>query len=585
MILQSLAAYYDRLLEEGSVQPLGLQEKEILWVVELDAGGGFVRLRRTGDGKRGRRFVVPAEIKKSVNIAANLLWGNAEYALGVARAGATEAQSAKVPARHAAFIERVRELPEEVLADPGVAVVLRFLDVGERDSLEAAEGWDDLAAGGTNVSYRLAGDDADLICSRPAVRGAVVAEAHGGAAGSDDPWCLITGVRAVPARLHPSIKGVRGAQTSGASLVSFNLDPFESHGWKQGENAPVSAPAAHAYGAALNHLLAFDNDRRHLVEGETTFVFWAKEKTPMEDRFAHLLGGLAQDEEESDGTPVRQTLTAVRRGLRPHLDDETPFYVLGLGPNAARLAVRMWHEGTVAGIAGRVLAHFEDLDIDRLWRGGRAPGLWSLIAATARGQDLKLLSDSLRGRLAADTLDAVLTGRPYPATLLARSVQRCRAEQSVHPIRAALMKATLNRRTRYSDSSEREMTVSLDRDNANPGYLLGRLFAVLEGLQRDANPGVNTTIRDRYFGAASATPRSAFVQLMRLKNAHLKKLRRVKTGYAIRYEKLIEEITDRMHADDGFAAHLSLEDQGRFIVGYHHQNHDLYTKHEPESEE
>ena len=199
--------------------------------------------------------------------------------------------------------------------------------------------------------------------SRPAVRAVVSQTTSEPDETESDGWCLITGRRAGPARLHPAVKGVRGAQTSGANLVSFNLDAFTSHGWSQGANAPVSQAAAHAYTAALNHLLARGNERHRLVEGDTTFVFWAAASTPIEDQFAHLLGSYAADQQESDGTPVRETFDSVRRGLRPSLDDETPFYVLGLAPNAARLAVRFWHEGTVAGLAHNILRHFDDVEV------------------------------------------------------------------------------------------------------------------------------------------------------------------------------------------------------------------------------
>jgi CRISPR-associated protein Csd1 len=579
MILQRLCAYFDRLLGEGAVQPHGFQTKAIPWVVELDGDGAFVSLRPTGgEDDRGRRFPVPAEVKRSVNIAANLLWDNPEYVFGAPRATANDKQLAKVPKRHAAFVERLDGLPEKTRADAGLVAVRAFLGRGDFSALETAEGWRDMVDGGANVTFKLAGEG-QLICERPAVRAAI--EAGADESTTDDEgnsWCLITGRRSPAATLHPSVKGVRGAQTSGANLVSFNLDAFRSHGWEQGANAPVDAAAANAYVAALNHLLDRDNRRHRLVEGDTTFVFWAGAPTPMEDRFIHLLGGLGDEPETSDGTEVRAAFDSMTNGLRSHLDDETPFHVLGLAPNAARLAVRLWHEGTVSEMAGRIQQHFDDLSVDGLWRKGQVPGLWRLLGGAAIGGDVKKLQDQLRGKLAAGVVTAILGNRPYPATLLARTVERCRAEQSVWPVRAALVKAALNRRTRTLASSEKEMTVSLDPQNINPGYRLGRLFAVLEGIQRSANPNINTTIRDRYFGAATTTPRAVFIELMRLKNAHLKKLRRSEPGYAVRYEKLVDGITEGLTAEVGFPAFLSLDDQGRFILGYHHQTHDLYTK-------
>jgi CRISPR-associated protein Csd1 len=568
MILQALASYYDRLLAEGAVQPQGFQDKEIPWVVVLTLEGRFSRLIPTGgvDG-RGRKFAVPTEVKKSVNIAANLLWDNPEYVFGWPRPGLTEKQVAKVPDRRATFLARLRELPRGAQTDPGVAAVIRFLERGDFAALQSAEGWKELSERNPNLSFRLEDDDC-LICERPAVKAVLSQIAVNPGEAGPDGWCLITGRRATPTRLHPSIKGVRGAQTSGANLVSFNLDAFTSHGWSQGANAPVGSAAAHAYTTALNHLLARDNRSHRLVEGDTTFVFWAAQSTPIEDQFAHLLGSYAADRQNSDGTPVRETIESARRGLRPSLDDKTAFYVLGLFPNAARLAVRVWHEGTVAELARNILRHFDDLEVVGLDRESNVPGLWRLIGAAARDGDPKKLSDTLRGQLVAGLMTAILDGLPYPASLLARTVARCRAEQSVWPIRAALIKAILTRR-----SAAKEVTMNLNTDDSNPGAHLGRLFAVLENIQRRAQPDLNVTIRDRYFSAAMTAPRSAFPQLMRLKNAHLKKLYRDQEtrGLAIYFERQMDQILSALSEKAGLPASLSLEDQGRFILGYHHQ--------------
>jgi CRISPR-associated protein Csd1 len=566
MILQALASYHERLVTDGAVQPQGFQEKEIPWVVELSPDGQFRRLIRTGgDDSRGRKFVVPAELKKSVNIAANLLWGNPEYVLGWPRPDMNERQAAKVPQRHAAFIERLHELIEPARTDVGVSAVIKFLETADFTALQSAEGWEELRQGNPNLSFRLDGDDC-LVCERPAVGAVVSQTASEPAETESDGWCLITGRRARSTRLHTSIKGVRGALSRGADLVSFNRDAFTSHGWTRGANASISPLAAHAYTSALNHLLARGNNRHRLVEGDTTFVFWAAAPTPVEDQFAHLLGSYAADQQESDGTLVRETFESVRRGLRPSLDDETPFYVLGLAPNVARLAVRFWHEGTVAELARNILRHFDDLEIVGLGGESNVPRLWRLIGATARDSDLKKLSDALRGQLAAGLMAAILDRLPYPATLLARTVARCRAEQSVWPVRAALVKAVLNRR-----SPAKEVTVSLDPDEPNVGYRLGRLFAVLENIQRSAQGDINVTIRDRYFSAAMTAPRSAFAELMRLKNAHLKKVRRSNAGLAVHFERLLDLILGAMPSAGGFPAFLSLDDQGRFILGYHHQ--------------
>jgi CRISPR-associated protein Csd1 len=564
MILQALAAYYDRLLADGAVQPQGFQEKEIPWVVELSPDGRFLRLIRTGgeDG-RGRKFVVPAVAERSRNIVANLLWDNPEYVLGWPRPDLTERQAAEVPRRHEAFIARLCELPETARSDPGVSAVIKFLKKGDFAALQSAESWEELRQGNPNLSFRLDGDDR-LVCERPVVRATVVEGFCEAADPQDESQCLITGRRAAPMRLHPFVEGLRGGRRK---LVSFDDPAFASHGWNQGTNAPVSQAAAQAYTAALNHLLARHSGRHRLIEGDTTFVFWAAAPTPIEDQFAHLLGSYAADQRESDGTAVRETFESVRRGLRPSLDDTTPFYVLGLFPSSrGRVAVRLWYEGTVAELARNILRHFDDIEVVGLGAERNVPRLWRLIGATARDGDLKKLSDTLRGQLAAGVMAAVLDGLPYPPTLLARTVSRCRAEQAVWPIRASIVKAVLNRR-----SPAKEVTVSLDPDEPSVGYRLGRLFAVLENIQRSAQGDINVTIRDRYFSAAMTAPRSAFAELMRLKNAHLKKVRRSSAGLSVHFERLLDQILGALPPAGGFPAFLSLDDQGRFILGYHHQ--------------
>ena len=265
MILQSLVTYYGRLLEEENIQPPGLQEKELHWAVEIDPEGTFVALHRTGEGKRGRKAVIPAEVKRSVNTAANLLWDNPEYVLAAPRSDLNEKQAARVPLRHAAFVERLRALPAGTKDDPGVAAVLKFLEKGDFAAAQATEEWTAMIESGGNVSFRLTGDEG-FVCERPAVRKAAAALAT--TKNDDDanlPWCLVTGKRAVAARLHLPIKGVRGGKPSGVNIVTFNFNSVELHGWNKGGNAPVSDAAAYAYVAALNELLSRGNASHHRI--------------------------------------------------------------------------------------------------------------------------------------------------------------------------------------------------------------------------------------------------------------------------------------------------------------------------------
>lgn len=573
MILQHLAELYDRLLRDGEIAPPGWQAKEIAWVVELDAEGAFLHLMPTGeDGKRGRKFVVPAEVKRSVNIAANLLWDNAEYVFGAVRDGATPQQAAKVPARHGDFIKRLKDLPPAAQHDAGIKAVRRFLEGGDFSALHAHSLWPALAAGGANVSFRLEGDLC-LVCERADVQPALSAGADEDGGLDGQPRCLVSGQHARPAKLHPSIKGIYGGQSSGTSLVSFNLDAFTSHGWEQGDNAPVSEAAARAYTAALNHLLdrGAGDFRRHR-EGETTFVFWAAAPHEIESLFGEALRDRAEADLDTDGKPIKMTLDALRRGFVEHQGDDTGFFVLTLAPNAARLAVKAWHATTVAEVSKRFAAHFDALEI--VGRKGDAPPpkLWRLLAETQPEADIKRLSETLRSRLSEDIVNAVLDERtPYPATLLARVLERCRRENSARPLRVAIVKAVLSRLPHAHQ--EWSPTVSLDPACTNPGYLLGRLFAVLEYLQYAAQGDINVTIRDRFYGAAMASPLSTYVQLDQLSKAHLKKLRRDKPGLALALDRDIQTILAPLTAQNGLPATLSLEDQGRFLLGYHHQRH------------
>ncbi len=582
MILQSLTAYYDRLLDEGNIQPPGLQEKEIHWAVEIDKDGTFVALIRTGEGKRGRKAVVPAEVKRSgQNFLPNLLWDTPEYVLGVGRKGTKPSDAKKVEKRHLAFLERLRTLPITIKADAGTKAILAFYDRDQLVNLRKAESFAELVEIGGYVSFRLTGEP-NLVCEKEPLQVVLGKLAMGSYEFPDaETQCLAKGNPARVARIHPSIKGVWGGKQSGGNIISFDDPAYRSHGWEQGKNAPVGIKATFTYVAALNFLLSRDNETHHRREGDTTFVFWAARKSIMEDRLASLFDGETVDEVEKNGQAVADVFDSIRKGLLVFDSDDTPFYVLGLAPNAARLAVRFWYEGTVADVAGRFRRHFDDLEIVDPYGKINNLGLWRLLGAASRYDKKKKkftgLQPNLHGVLAAEVIAAVLKGTPYPHTLFARIVERCRAEQSVLPIRAALIKAILNRRIRKLSPMKKEITVSLDTDYDNPGYLLGRLFAVLEGIQiaatkaNDPKAKINTTIRDRYFGAAVASPLGVFSQLMKLKNAHLKKIGRKKKGLAVMFDKQIDEILVALTAEDGIPSRLSLDDQGRFILGYHHQ--------------
>jgi CRISPR-associated protein Csd1 len=568
MILQALAEYYDRMTREDdtSLAPPGFERKEIPFVVVLDADGNFKDLEdtRSGDGKkkRGREFAVPQAVKRTVAVLPNLLWDNPGYVFGTDAKGKPE----RAARQHEAFVAAIRELPAGT-KDEGVRAALRFLERGEFSAVFAHPSWKEVEESGANLSFRLQGDH-ELVCQREAVRAALAGRDGGEAGGADR--CLVTGEPDAVARLHPSIKGVWGAQSSGANIVSFNLDAFNSHGRTQGYNAPVGERATFAYTTALNHLLRKDSPQRMQV-GDASTVFWAERTDPLETAITALFGEPPKDDPHRNTEALRVLYDSPKRGTDPDASDaSTRFYVLGLAPNASRISVRFWHVSTVGALAERIRQHFDDLRIVRAPFEPEVLPLFRLLVATsALGK-----AENIRPNLAAETLRAVLDGTRYPRELLGAAVQRIRAEREITYPRAALIRAWLVRDARLNTNDpEPEVSVALDPSNPNPAYRLGRLFAVLERAQEAANPGLNATIRDRYYGAAATTPVTVFPRLMRLKNHHISKLEN--RGLAVNLEKLIGEIVNGL---EDYPPLLDLPGQGRFSIGYYHQRQAFFNR-------
>jgi CRISPR-associated protein Csd1 len=575
VILQALAKYYERLAGRAGpgVAAEGFEKKGIPFVVVLGRAGSFKGLEdtRTADGakKVARAFVVPKAEKRSSRVAANLLWDNTAYVFGMPKPDPKKDIKhlrKRAVEQHDAFVAKVKATFPAPVSDAGVAAVLRFLDKDDFDRVFKHPLWNEIEESGANVAFMLEGDDR-LVCQRDAVTMAVSqATARGGGGGQQQ--CLITGKLDEPARLHSAIKGVMGAQPMGANIVSFNLPAFASQGKDQGLNAPVGLKAEHAYTTALNTLLARDSRQKILV-GPTTAVFWAEKPHRMEKMFADFFGEPRKGESPQDTEAVRALYAAPQTGAMPLLDDDTKFFVLGLSPNASRLAVRFWHAGTVGEVARNIKRHFDDAAIVHRDFEPEHLSLFRLLVSTA----VKGKSENIQPNLAGDMMTSILAGTPYPATLLSGAVRRVRAEREITYPRVSLIKACLTRDARFYMRNQKEIGMSLDPANTNIGYRLGRLFAVLEKIQEEASPGLNSTIRDRYYGAASSTPVTGFFVPMKLKTHHLAKLEN--RGRAVNLDRLIGEI---MSAVQDFPPHLSLPDQGRFHVGYYHQRQDLFTK-------
>lgn len=577
MILQALNDYYHRKGATSDGLPaFGLEQKEIPFLLEITATGELVQLidTRTPNEKKkkvAQTFKVPQGVKRASNIAANLLWDNLEYVLGVDTKGKPE----RVAEQHAAFRKRIHDLPESAQADAGIQAIAQFFANFDSALMERESAWKEIVETNPVMSFRLHGD-VDLICQRPAILQAALNAPTSG--DEKRAMCLVTGENAPVERLHASIKGVWGAQSSGANIVSFNARAFESYGKteRQGENAPISKAVAFAYTTALNHLLRKDSPQRVQI-GDASTVFWMDKDTELEA----ILGNLFKDNPDENKSAVEALLSAVHKETGAATDsalEDNRFHILGLAPNAARISIRFYYCLTLPELAKRIAQHFTDLKMVRGSHGHdpEYPSIFRLLTAVV----LQSKADNIPPNLGGSIVDAIFAGEnvPYPALWLNMAVGRCRAEQKVTYLRAAAIKACLNRQIRrefchdLSSKNEKEFLPMLDLSNHHSGYRMGRLFAVLEKIQEEASPGINATIRDRYYGAASSTPVAVFTALLRLKNAHLKKLTGSRSVY---FEKLLGEILETVQ---DFPKHLPLPDQGRFALGYYHQRQDFFTK-------
>ena len=553
MILQALKEYYDRKAADpdSGIAPLGWERKAIPYLVVLREDGSLVRVEDTQelDGKkmRAKSFLVPQSVKRSSGIAANLLWDNVEYATGVVCKGKPE----RVVEQHKAFVARL----SEVSGCPSAAPILSFLSSTDfRERLLEQPAWKSAVEECAFVTFKIAGQD-QPVARAPDIVERIDASAppkKGGASGI----CLVTGRNEPLAELHPAIKGVFGTNTTGGNIVSFNFPAATSFGKIQGLNAPVGKRAAFEYTTALNALLSKDS-RQKLKVGDATAVFWSSRKTALEDELADLFEEPTKDDPDKGVSAVERLLSSVKSGSFARDSGDARFYVLGLSPNAARIAVRFWHDGTVAEMETRFADWFEGLRIVHGPKEREHLSLWRLLVSLAPlGK-----SENVPPNLAGAVMRSILDGTPLPASLLPAAIVRIKAERDVTYPRAKLVKAFLNR------NHERKLTVNLDKDNTDIGYRLGRLFAVLERIQQVAiNP--TATIRDRFYPSASSTPAAVFGNLMRMAGHHLSKLDSDKKGLRVWFEKQLEEI---MSGIPKFPPHLSLEEQGMFAIGYYHQ--------------
>lgn len=578
MILQALTQYYEDLLRLGKINRPGWSKQKVSYSLLLSEEGEMLQLLHLQqEVQRGNKTVlgpqemwVPSPVKRSSGIRPNFLCDTSSYLLGVDGKGKADRSIDCFAASKALHLQLLKEVDS-----PVARAIVRFFE--HWDPSQAAshpalqEDWEELLKGG-NLTFSL---DKLFAAQDPAIADAWTRHYEDSSADAEPIRCLVTGQTGTLARLHPSIKGVAGAQSSGASLVSFNAPAFCSFEHEQGANAPVSDYAAFAYTTALNTLLA-DRNRVSRV-GDTTILCWAAGgESAYQDCF--LMSIFNDSYTEND---ILNTLHHLSKGESIQWDDtrlspDTRFYVLGLAPNAARLSVRFFCQNSFGALARNLERHYQRLEIIRP-SFDKFPTLpiWRLVLETVRKAPPGGRAPEPHPRLAGDLLLAVLNDTLYPATLLNGVELRIRAERSVSRGQAAILKAYY---TKYleqfqPDSPMKEaLIVELNEQTNYLPYLLGRLFAVLEGLQQSANPGINTTIKDRYFNSASATPAIVFPQLINLAQKHLNKL---DGGLAVYYDKQITELSSRI--TQTLPTRMSLAEQSAFQLGYYHETQRRYT--------
>ncbi len=574
MILQALTEYYEALSARGEISPPGWGESKISFALYINQTGELERIiSMQTEQARGKKTVLapqlmslPATVPKGSGIAPKFLWGNSGYILGTDNKGK--------PKRTADCFAACKELHHAILdsVDSTAArALLAFFDKWKPEDAGThpvlTEYLEDILSG-VNLVFRC---ESGYIHNDTAIRQAW--ERHYNNSGDGpEAICLVTGERVHPENVHPSIKNVAGAQSSGAALVSFNAPAFCSYGKEQNLNAPTGKYAAFAYTTALNHLLA---KREHVCRiGDTTVVFWAKE-SGYHTFFSWAFFGETPPAYET--VDLRSKTKALCSGQsvefdEQRLDPDMDFYILGLAPNAARLSVRFFMHNSFGQILSNVQAHYDRLEIVR-------PGydkfetipVWKLLEETV---NKNTRDKNPVPNLSGEVLRAVLNNTHYPATLLNGVTLRIRADREITRGRAAIIKAYYLKYP-HPDIPKEVLTVSLNPESTNPAYNLGRLFSVLEAIQDAANPGINTTIRDKYFSSASATPGSVFPGLINLAQKHLRKL---EGGLRVHYDKLLTELMSKL--PETYPARMNLPQQGSFQLGYYHQTQSRYMKKE-----
>lgn len=571
-VLASLVRAYDRLPD---APPYGYSPEKISFCVALKPDGSVtevIDLRDVEKKHAPRIILVPQAKKRAAGIDPNLFWDKTAYVLGV-----TAGDGKRTAREHAEFknfhLQWIRD--ED---DQGLVALRNFLDNWQPKQFAPPVWSDDVLD--KNIVFRLE-SDSNFLHERPAAK--ALRDRTGIQDESEPQICLVTGEATPIGRLHPPIKGVWDAQKAGASLVSFNLDAFTSYGHKQGDNAPVSNSAAFAYTTTLNRFL--DKDSGHRLQiGDASTVFWADSENPADAQEAeNIFTGMfnTTDDEAVATAKVKDRLDEIRNGRRlmriaPDTDG-VRFFVLGLAPNAARLSVRFYWEGDFGELTANYQRYLNDTEIEPAPPDGWPP-IWRYLLELAPQNK----RENVPPLIAGEWMRAILSGTPYPMTLLSTTLMRVRADREVNVRRVAMLKCVLIR-----NYNLKEVPMALDHTYTDKGYILGRLFAVYEEVQRAAlGRNLNATIKDKFYGSASTTPQKVFHTLGAGSQNHFSKLRKQNIGRAVNLEKLLVEITDLMEpGNDPIPASLNTAEQALFSIGYYHQRSDFFRKNDDKTTE
>ena len=569
MILQALYEYYIR--SKGSLPAFGRELKEIGFLIVIDKNGNFIRFEdRRIDKKQAQKFLVKKSVGRTSAPVANCLYDNSAYVFGYSEKGDPKKCLES-------FKEKVQALYEASPENADMKAVYAFYQNDTIQVLERMEEdllWPEIEKNlnkkYSTFSFLIEGDTKIVAEKEELLDLSGCDDVFGG-----EQVCLVSGKRGHSVETTTATM-IPGSQAT-AKLVAFQVNSgYDSYGKEKGGNAPISEEAEFAYTTALNHMLRSGSRNKFLI-GNRTFLFWASKDDEAgkqaEESIFNMFGFNDQEDDPNRNIEqVRKTFNAICSGsLRTSLDDK--FYILGLAPNSARIAVTYWTEMPLKDFAALILRHFEDMEIVDT-RKEKKPymGLRSILATVTLGGK----SSDATPNLPEAVVKSIFQGFSYPYTLFAGCIRRIRAEQSLNITRAAIIKAYLNRQQNYN---QKKIEVMLDKENTNQGYLCGRLFAVLDKIQDEANN--QHSIRERYMNSASATPAAVFATILNLSYHHSEKLNE---GRKVWFEKIKQEIVDKI-SPDGFPAHLDLQDQGRFFVGYYQQTQWFYTKKEEQTTE